>query len=91
MPFYDYECPSCGKQWEGFNRMKDCDKEVCSCGDKPNIRITGIQIRVWMTFVEENLSWRPVEISDPKQLRQLCKNKKIDFDSVVESRRKHEE
>ena len=88
MPNYDYECPDCGKTWENFHLMDDRENETCGCGKKAEIRVTSVNVHVWKPFVEANLSWNPVQVDDPKTLRGLCKDKKVDFDSVVESRRK---
>lgn len=34
MPFYDYRCPKCNREFDAYNEIYDKDKQLCdNCGE----------------------------------------------------------
>ncbi len=78
MPYYDYECSKCEKQWESLHTIADRKKERCpDCGGKTRLLIGGNTIT---TYFERCY---PVKITD------LGPGPANDF--IVHSKNEHKE
>jgi len=84
MPTYDFVCKKCGRQWEEFVSMSERENEKCSkCGQLAETLISTPNLDIFKPFFEPNLSWNGDMITSRKQLRDLCRKKKVQHSALL--------
>lgn len=78
MPLYDFECLTCGKQFENFCCINDLEyftiKQRCpKCGNKVKRLIGGIKKDWFKPHINEDFDGTPIEVTSKKHLKELCK------------------
>ena len=89
MPFYDYECDTCGKRFEQSRSVADRHEVVCeSCGCNVSIVIGRVGVIAYSYYNDALGS----EITGPQQKRDLLKEKGlIDIGDTPPSKIVHED
>ncbi len=74
MPLYDYFCPSCDSEWEGFNLIDDRRREECKlCGSMADIRPAKIaSISMVYPYYSEQMG---AEITSSRHREKLAREK----------------
>lgn len=84
MPFYDYRCPQCGKEFDVFIPRDYAEDIVCNECKIPAKRLmaTGMKFKIdklsfFQPYVEENITGDPILVQSKEHLRALCREHKL--------------
>jgi len=85
MPLYHYQCPKCLKERDEFNRIKDRNSVICSCGERMirPIRQNKTFLDIWKPLTLEHIADEPMTFNSRKELTKYCRENKVSSGALL--------